>query len=50
MAKKNSQNLSHLCDDVTNYVTNLEKKKKQKTVKIEVFLKLPLWELVKRFF
>ena len=49
MAKKNSQNLSHLCDDNTNYVTNLEKKK-QKTVKIEVFLKLPLWELVKRFF
>ena len=41
MAKKNFQNLNYFCDDVTNYVTNLEKK--QKTVKIEVFLKLPLW-------
>ena len=28
MAKKNFQNLNYLCDDVTNYVTNLEKKAK----------------------
>ena len=27
MAKKNFKNLNYLCDDVTNYVTNLEKKK-----------------------
>ena len=49
MVKKSFQNLTYLCDDVTNYVTDLEKKK-QKTVKIEVFLNLPLWQLVKRFF
>ena len=49
MVKFFFQNSNYLCDDVTNYVTNLEKKK-QKTVKIEVFLNLPLWELLKRFF
>ena len=49
MVQKKFQNSNYLCDDVTNYVTNLEKNK-QKTVKIEVFLKLPLWQLVQRFF
>ena len=29
MAKKNFQNLNYLCDDITNYVTNLEKKSKK---------------------
>ena len=28
MAKKYFQNLNYFCDDVTNYVTNLEKKAK----------------------
>ena len=29
IAKKDFQNLNYLCDDVTNYVTNLEKKTKK---------------------
>ena len=29
MAKKNFQNSNYLCDDVTNYVNNLEKKSKK---------------------
>ena len=29
MAKKNFQNVNYLCDDVTNYVTNLEKESKK---------------------
>ena len=41
MVEKIFQNSNYLCDDVTNYVTDFEKKM-QKTVKIEVFLNLPL--------
>ena len=29
MARENFQNSNYLCDDVTNYVTNLEKKCKK---------------------
>ena len=29
MVKKKIQNSNYLCDDVTNYVTNLEKKSKK---------------------
>ena len=29
MAERNFQNLNYLCDDVTNYVTNFEKKSKK---------------------
>ena len=49
MVKNFFQNSNYLCDEVTNYVINFEKKM-QKTVNIEVFLNLPLWQLVKRFF
>ena len=33
MVKNFFQNSNYLCDDVTNYVTNLEKKKKKKNCK-----------------
>ena len=29
MAKKYLKNLNYLCDDITNYVTNLQKKSKK---------------------